>query len=457
MSSDTVRLILNQIKDPKVTQRQQGFQALREVFSQDRAVARFHVEDRKPNPKIWLAVFQALFEAVAIEKAAYNKQPASATSAATAQRRLTDAANTVRWLTERTVQYLNAAVVQALFDHLARAMINKRELLEPVALDYIKALRCLLEYPPHLDRLDVNRWLQLVELAFNVVLGDPIKKEFSDDPAESVTSPGRPPADDDEFFLEDESDASSASPSKKRRRRGGTAPSSLPAAPKQPKRNKVPSKEQNELVPILSLLLQSSSAPLLLQDVPYLPSSILLRLQRFLEIYPADASLYHDYLKTVLSTLSHVSLNRRDSVVRFAQTSWDSLVGLWGTKNKGMKECLVAVLHVLFPFLTAHNKSMGASYDWSHGIGHLWRLLDGEAESRWGVDGLSLECLRLELAEPDAGNGGAFVARTFRAGSNFDAVQALSWAILELQSDCAEKVVSFCRSMNNVLISFAAV
>jgi ataxia telangiectasia mutated family protein len=73
------------------------------------------------------------------------------------------------------------------------------------------------------------------------------------------------------------------------------------------------------------------------------------------------------------------------------------------------------------------------------------------------VDGLSLECLRLELAEPDAGNGGAFVARTFRAGSNFDAVQALSWAILELQSDCAEKVVLFYRPMNNVLISFAAV
>ncbi|KAF7356584.1 Serine/threonine-protein kinase Tel1 [Mycena venus] len=463
MSNSTVKAIIQQIKSEKITERQQGLQALREFFGQDRVVAKFHISGGKANPKTWLVVFQALFEAVANEKAAYNKQlgkASSATSVATARRRLTDAANTVRWLTERTVEYLNSGVFQALFDHLHRTMVNKRELLEPVALDYIKALRCLLEYPPHLDRIDVNRWLQIVELGFNVVLDDPIKKEFSDDPTESVTSPAPTPADDDsEFFLdnEDESDTSSASPSKKRRRKGWHCSArsifSPPPQLKQPKRNKVPSKEQNELVPMLSLLLRSSSAPLLLQDVPYLPSSILLRLQRFLEIYPADASLYHDYLSIVLFTLSHLSLNRKDSVIRFAQTSWDSLVSLWGTKNKGMKECLVAVLHILFPFLTAHDKARAASYDWSQGISHLWRLLDGEAESRWGVDGLSLECLRLELelADPEAGANGAFVARTFCAGSNFDAVQALAWAILELQSDCAEKVALFCRRTSHVL------
>ncbi|KAF8216514.1 hypothetical protein K438DRAFT_1953444 [Mycena galopus ATCC 62051] len=446
-TNTTVRGIIQQIKSEKITERQQGLQALREFFSQDHVVATFHISGATANPKTWLVVFQALFEAVGNEKAAYNKQvgkATSTTSVATARRRLTDAANTVRWLTERTVQYLNSGVFQALFDHLHRTMVNKRELLEPVALDYIKALRCLLEWTPHLDRIDVNRWLQLVELGFNVVLGDPIKKEFSDDPADSVTSPGPVPADEDEFFLEDEDegDTSSTSPSKKRRWRGGTTPRLPPPPPqlKQPKRNKVPTKEQNELVPIISLLLRSSSAPLLLQDVPYLPSSILLRLQKFLEIYPADASLYHDYLTTLLFTLSHVSLNRKESVVRFAQNTWEALIGLWGTKNKGMKECLVAVLYILFPFLTADDKASPASYDWSYALTLLWRLLDGEAESRWGVDGLSLECLRLELAEPDAGAGGAFVAQTFRAGSNFDVVQALAWAILELQSDCAEKL-----------------
>ncbi|KAJ6518821.1 hypothetical protein C8R45DRAFT_1116532, partial [Mycena sanguinolenta] len=448
------RLIIQQIKSDKVTERGQGLQALREFFSQDHVVATFHVSGNKANPKTWLVVFQALFEAVSNEKTVYNKQAAKATSntsTATSRRRLTDAANTVRWLTERTVQYLNSGVFQAVFDHLIKAMINKKELLEPVALDYIKALRCLLEWTPHIDRIDVERWMQLVELAFNVVLDDPIKTTFSQDPAESVASPRSPRTqamDEDEFFLDDEDDgdASSASPSKKRRRRASLGP--LPQL-KQPKRYHAPSKEQTELVPIISLLLRSSSAPLLLEDVPYLPSSILLRLQRFLEIYSPDASLYHDYLTAVLFTLSHVSLNRKDIVVRFAQNSWESLINLWGTKNKGIKESLVAVLHMLFPFLVTQDGSKATSYDWSYALNALWRLLDGEAESRWGVDGLSLECLRLELAEPEGGTGGAFVAQTFRAGSNFDAVQALAWAILELQSDCAEKLFEHSESTHS--------
>ncbi|KAJ6591557.1 hypothetical protein DFH09DRAFT_1137348 [Mycena vulgaris] len=445
----TVNSILRQVKGDKITERQQGLQAIRELFGRDRAVAKFGLsEDGSRNPKVWLIVFQGLFEAVLNEKIAFLKQVGKA-SAATARRRLTDAANTVRWLTERTVQYMNSKVFQALLDHLYRTMMHKNDLLEPVALDYIKALRCLLEWVPHLDRLDAKKWIQIAEMAFNVVLGDPIKNSFDNDPVEaSSPAPAPTEADDSEFFLENEDDndgSSAASPSKKRRRRGATVipgPSVYPSQSKQPKRSqyKVPSKEQNELIPILSLLLRSSSAPLLLPSVAYLPSSILLRLQRFLEVYPADASLYHDYLLTVIPTLSHLSLNRKDQVVRFAQTSWDSLVGLWGTKNKGMKECLVAVLRVLFPFLTADHDNSRVSYDWSTGVAHLWRLLDGEAESRWGVDGLSLECLRLELTDAEEGASAAFVARTFRAGYGFDAPQALAWAILELQADCAEKL-----------------
>ncbi|KAJ7760552.1 hypothetical protein B0H16DRAFT_1415528 [Mycena metata] len=446
-SKSTVKGILRQLQSDKITERQQGLQGLRQVFSLNHVVARFHIsETGNANPQAWLVIFQALFSTVRTEKEAYSRQLArssATTTIATVRRRLTDAANTVRWLTERTAQYMDKKAMQCVFDHLSQSLRHNSTLLEPVALDYIKALRSLLEWGPHLDRLDEDRWLKLVEFGFNLVLGDNLRTSFSDDPPESVTSPRPPPeADDSEFFLENEdSDTSSvASPSKKRRRRAATVPPG-PSSRRRPQRDKVPSKEQNEIVPILNILLRSSNAPLLIEDAKFLPSSILSRLQRFLEIYPPEASLYHDYLCTVLSTLSHLSLNRKDSVVRFAQASWDSLVGLWGTKNKGMKECLVAVLHMLFPFLTAsHDKSPAAAYDWSSGISQLWRLLDGEAESRWGVDGLSLECLRLELADPEETAGGTFLAPTFRAGSNFDGLQAVAWAILELQADCAEKL-----------------
>ncbi|KAJ7180682.1 hypothetical protein C8R46DRAFT_985700 [Mycena filopes] len=441
-----VRGIIEQIKAEKITERQQGLQALRQHFSNDRLVAQYHIENGEPNPKVWQVVFNALFEALRTEREAYFKQLAkssSATSTATVRRRLTDVANTVRWLTERTLQYWNKKAMEFIFDHLSQSLVHKATLVEPLALDYIKAIRSVLGWKAHLERLDEQRWLRLVEFGFNLVLGDPFRTSFSDDPPEaSVTSPGRPQTDDAEYFLENEedSDASSvASPSKKRRRRDATVTPGPPARRlKRPQRDKVPSKEQNEIVPILHILLRSN-APRPLDGAE--SSSILRRLQRFLETYPPEASLYHDYLSTVLSTLSDLSLNRKDSVVRFAQGSWDSFVGLWGTKNKGMKECLVAVLRTLFPFLTAsHDKSPAAAYDWSPGINHLWRLLDGEAESRWGVDGLSLECLRLELADVEETLAGTFVAQTFRAGSNFDSGQAVAWAILELQADCAEKL-----------------
>jgi ataxia telangiectasia mutated family protein len=119
---------------------------------------------------------------------------------------------------------------------------------------------------------------------------------------------------------------------------------------------------------------------------------------------------------------------------------------MWGTKNKKMKENLIIVLRTLFPFYTTRYPEAGpSSLDFSYvdGVSRLWHLLDGEAENRWGVDGLSLDSLRFSLIgnrSPDTGKTGAFMARTFQYGLGFDANQAVSWTILELQADCAEKV-----------------
>jgi len=62
-----------------------------------------------------------------------------------------------------------------------------------------------------------------------------------------------------------------------------------------------------------------------------------------------------------------------------------------------------------------------------------------------GAERLTLDALRFELLDPADSGGldgasGAFVAQTFRAGWDFNAGQALSWAILELKADCAGKV-----------------
>jgi len=178
-----------------------------------------------------------------------------------------------------------------------------------------------------------------------------------------------------------------------------------------------------------------------------LADGILNRLLRFVHVYPVDTSLHQDFLIAVAATLSHLALNRRDAVTRFARGIWHGLVDMWGTKNKGIKETLVVILRVLFPFYTASDPNQDSSasvFDYTDGVSRLWQLLDNEADNRWGMESLSIDSLRLQLLSPPEtqtkGQARSFITRTFQYGWNFDAGQALAWATLELQADCVEKV-----------------
>jgi ataxia telangiectasia mutated family protein len=392
--------------------------------------------------KSWLVVFQALFEAVQIEREAYRKKPSPATA-----NRLNHAAGTVRWLTERSVHRWNKKVSKALISHLLHTIMDKDELRLPVALDYINALRCLVSRQAHLDHLDDENWVFMAELAFNVVLRDPLRKSLESDEGEDDEGGGIQ-GDDSEFYDDDEDDAnempstSTFVKSKKRRRPTPRATAQRATSRSKSKalsdESKPTTSEQKACTSLLAILLRASSAPLLSELYPNIASSVLHRLKRFLYIYPLGTSLHEDYLLALTATLSHLSLNKKGDVEAFAHASWDGLIGLWGTKTKRLKESLVIVLRMLFPFLTADENNT-----WGQRIGKLWQLLYVEADSRWGVDGLNLESIRLEVASDEgrARSGVAFVAKTFRAGWHFDEAQALAWAILELQADCAEKVI----------------
>lgn len=455
-----LKTVLENLKSKKVTERQEALQSIRNVFAKDKVVESFHLtRDGKSNPKMWLPVFQALFTCVILEKDLLKK----ASSAAAATRRLSEATSVIRWLTERSVQFMNRKVVSALFQHFTQMLASDRtrdaDLFQPVALDYAKALKCLMGYTPHLEHLDPVLWVRLVEISFNVILNDPVKATFIDD----LEAPSTPAVedDDDDMYVDDEpTDDGNPGPSntateqgKKRSRRDPTPMPILltPNSKSRTKRNLRTSvtSEQVEFASILSILLASPVAPILSEDFPHLADSILNRLQRFLERYPADSSLLYDYISILAATLDHLSLNKKHEVEIFARSTWVGLVGLWGTKDKRMKEGLVVVLRHLFQFVICPSYSEDEKlpyFDYTDGIGRLWHLLDAEAENKWGVDGLVLDALRLQLVELNDAHSGkveAFTAKTFRAGWNFDTDQALSWAILELRADCAGKVSPF--------------
>jgi len=451
----TLEEVRDQLQSTKSRERQEALATIRRIFQRDSVVAR-HEED-KTKGSGWLTLFQALFAAVKLEKTAYEKallKTAGPTAAVT--KRLEEATSVVRWLAERSVERLSKGARNALFNHLTQTMVRSGGLFEPVVLNYVKALRCLVGYPPHLAHMDDLMWIDLVKLSMNVILGRSITtflgniaEEEDDDDRRSVSSNSG----DTDMYMDEEPGTSTPKSAKKRRRADSSSPP--PPVSKTPSNRTLQpvSLTQIEFTGLLVTLLQSPSAPLLHPEYDYLPSAILNGLQEFLVRYPSDTSLHQDYLSALSATLSHLELNCRELVSKFAWKSWDSLVCIWSTKNRGMKEVLVAILKTLFPHVSiakfgseSGELRLPADGIYGDGLGRLWHTLDAEAESRWGVELLSQDSLRLQIQYPgdlplDSSNR-AFTARTFRSSWHFDSGQALAWAVLELQADCAEKVTS---------------
>ena len=459
----TLEEVRDNLQSTKSRERQEALATIRRIFQRDSVVAR-HEEDRAKGSG-WLTLFQALFVAVKFEKAAYEKALLKSSGpTAPVTKRLEEATSVVRWLTERSVERLSKGARNALLNHLTQTMVRSGRLFEPVVLDYVKALRCLVGYPPHLAQIDDSMWIELVKLSLNVILGrsiaaflDDIAEELQhDDDGESILSNSG----DADMYVDEEPDLSTPKSAMKRRRTDSIS-SPPPISKSTSNRTFQPvSLVQIEFTGLLATLLQSPSAPLLHPEHDYLPSAILNGLQEFLVRYPADTSLHQDYLTALSATLSHLELNCRELVSKFAWKSWDSLVGIWTTKNRGMKEILVAILKTLFPHISVgkfgvdtDDLKLPADGIYGDGVGKLWHTLDAEAESRWGVELLSQDSLRLQIRYPgdpplDSSNS-AFIARTFRTFWHFDSGQALAWAVLELQADCAEKVISI-----NIFYSF---
>jgi ataxia telangiectasia mutated family protein len=306
--------------------------------------------------------------------------------------------------------------------------------------------------------MEDQMWIKCVEMCFNVVLGDSIRKKFVNDEDEASDQASNVPSGS-------ETDSRIAKTSRKRAIVSDDE-DELPM-PQQPKarRHKISVQlEQVECASLLSSLLRSTNSPITSEDpekpeddedspdpYAYLAPSILRRLRRFLETYPSESSLLYDYLTSVSLTLDHLALNAVNAVRSFAQGTWKGFVDLWGVKDRRLKEELVIIIRSLLPFIIAEQPVGGRvlepGFDAAQGLLDLWNALDGEAENRWGVNGLKLNSIRLELMESgnpcslDVGDN-PFVATTFRSGWNFDSSQALSWAILELHADCAKEVSS---------------
>ncbi|KAF9565841.1 hypothetical protein CPC08DRAFT_815090 [Agrocybe pediades] len=454
--------------------REDGLASLRRVFSQDNAVKRFSRKEHAKDRSAWSAVFQALFELVGTERklattaAAKKSKAKSGPSTSTATVRLSAATSTIRWLTERALPYMDKKLVDELLRHVIQTLPTTQRmdavLSLPVALDMAKTIKCLASHIPHIENMKDDMWVTIVEFSFNAVLGDPIHNSFAFKEPTTVSDDSDMYDDDEqEADFEEYEDSSDARTSNKRKRLDRT-PTPLPSPKKGKSRVKsgldptTVSQEQLEFMSLLSVMIPSPSTPMLVGTYENLVPGILRRLERFLELYPNESSLLHDYLHVVSATIRQISLNNVYEMQCFARTTWPRLVGLWGVKEKSIKEELTVILRRLFQFIVSPSyiNAKLPSFDCSRELERLWTVLDADLESRWGVEKLSLDALSLKFLASEqtrSANTQAFVAKTFRAGWNFNAGQALSWALLELKADCAGKLLMFSESMESTVFT----
>lgn len=420
-SQVTLKQVISLLKSDKSKDRQQGISSLKDAFGRREAIQKLDAD--KKDGRAWLVVFQALFSAVLSERTAVLKKGSLSSAAPATVRRLEDAAGAVRWLVERSVAEWNGKVCKPLIKHLMQCIVHHGNLFPPVALHYVKALRAICAYPPHMDHIqfDEAQCISILSLAFAAVLGDNLKSNLEED-EEGMS--------EDEVMDELSEDNEESGSSRKRKRspeRGRLRATQKP---------KSVSLEQIEFVAIISMILRSPRIQLVHPDHPQLPRALLDRLRRFFQLYSSDTSAHLDMMSAVNSSLDSLALNCRDLVAEFGIGIWDSLLTLWSTKSRDLKESVLAALTTLLP----HVAHPDVNFDRQDGVGRLLRLLHGEHDARWGFETLSIDAIRLEIVPDDIQRKQPFTAFTFTHGFGFNASQVVAWTVMELQADCMKEV-----------------
>lgn len=121
------------------------------------------VDSEVLNDKGYHKIFEALFRLATSEKSVYVKASKSTTRNQSASR-LSSCASVVRLAVEVGVRKLRPKTVKALVDHITQTLPTVNEgYCEPLCLDYLKSLRTVLEYQPHVEHLPKEEWHDLTD------------------------------------------------------------------------------------------------------------------------------------------------------------------------------------------------------------------------------------------------------------------------------------------------------
>lgn len=276
----------------------------------------------------------------------------------------------MRFTAERSVHMIGRKPIRTLLLHMIALLVHEGRIFEPVAMSYVKTLRTLLSYPPHLEHMEDDLWRRLMTICWATILGDPI------------------PTDNDwydnaENLDDGESDVDTAS-------RFATAGSSSVIS---------------EIVPLIPILLSSSNAPLIPpppaktgDSKPALGLSMLQKIHRYIGQLPAVVPI--EILRALNMLLGELELNCRHDFTEISLKIFPQLASIWTARTKGdlgHREHVMVALRTMLPFIT--HPSVNEPENKEAARDAMMRILDSlakEAGSRAAIKPLDLETLRFK-------------------------------------------------------------
>lgn len=431
----------NLVRSDKIKDRSQGLDILQELFASKKALeyAAPKYDDRGKLAETPLyEVFQAVFNAVVLERSVAIK---AGTGGSAAERRLAQASRTLRFVVERTAPLLDKSTLKTVLVHLQQTLVVRGQLYEPLAVDYIKALKAIFSYRPHREHLQTKYWFQPVSICFAAILGLTVRKTSDWDSEPPFRSEGD---EDDEDELDEDDD--DRRPRKKARltrpTQSGFSSSHAPTTPAAGLRRTTVARATmtpalRELATLLELLFKCQDAPILRY-----PDIILSFFVRFFEAFTNETTAHVDIVRTLHRIVVELELNARASLVKVVPQIWVDLVPLWSSKNEALREEVVVILTYLLPFL--HGSGKIRSSQATSGVEDALRaLFDSVVAPPRDVDDLlplsNILLLSLNSAQRTK-MAHVFKTTTFRAGPWFNAVNARAWVVYQLGADVFTKL-----------------
>lgn len=365
-----------------------------------------------------------------------------------AETRLSNAMSLVRWLVERSLTHLNKKVINALFSHLTQTIITPEGTLIRNAMDYIKALKMIVSYAPHLEHLGQGSWECLMSICWDAALGQRIEY----DKEEWSTADLEPESINEESESDPDQEYATPSLGTQKRKFTSTMTSTIDRARRSEQAGPRLTTETTELISIIPILLYVPNAPIL--PPPQLPEQdresdqpfpragirILRRTIKFLRIQSAETAAHRSILSALTIVLGELEVNAVQVMIESAPKILALLLPLWHTK---LKDQVVLALRIILPFLSSSPFVCDAEPEENHidrtVFTDLLALRDAIARSPPGKRShiLELPYLSLKITPSHIRGSAARPMHTplICATQDFTDPMIMTWATLELMAD----------------------